>query len=290
MRVHRRGVVRRLREHVNPPPAGRTDHRGQWHWSEFDVATESVGRLWCRVAERPPTGRPPHRAATGASAVVKPPESSGLPVRASSAAAGDRALLDAWAQGDADAGDELVRRYVDVVHRFFASKLDGDIEDLAQTTLLACVQQRAHFRGEASFKTYLLAIARRKLMLHLRKSYRGERALRLNDVSMLDIVGSPSQRVLEREEFRLLAFVLRQLPLELQMTVELFYWEELATADIAIILEVAKGTVKSRLARARELLREGVENAAASPQLRRSTLENLDDWARQLWSGSDREE
>ena len=47
---------------------------------------------------------------------------------------------------------------------------------------------------------------------------------------------------------------LRHLPLDLQVVVELHYWEEHSTAQIATVLEVPQGTVKSRLRRARALL------------------------------------
>ena len=49
---------------------------------------------------------------------------------------------------------------------------------------------------------------------------------------------------------------LRRLPLDLQITIELFYWQELPIADIAAVLEIPVGTVKSRVSRARHALME----------------------------------
>jgi RNA polymerase sigma-70 factor (ECF subfamily) len=56
---------------------------------------------------------------------------------------------------------------------------------------------------------------------------------------------------------------LRRLPVELQVVVELHYWEEQSTAEMAEVLEVPQGTVKSRLRRAREQLEVDLGAAAA---------------------------
>lgn len=200
----------------------------------------------------------------------------------------DYELLQAWGEGNADAGDELVQRYVPVVHRFFRGKVEREIEDLAQRTFLACVEGRERFRADAAFKTYLLAIARRQLMMYLRKRIRGERAMKLNELSMEEVAGSPSQFVGMREELKLLHIVLRRIPVDLQITVELFYWEELPIADVATVLEIPPGTVKSRLSRAREVLKAKILETDASEHLQRTTVQNLEDWARQLRAAFDR--
>ena len=94
--------------------------------------------------------------------------------------------------------------------------------------------------------------------------------------------GSPSEHVALREEQRLLLAALRRLPLDLQITLELYYWEHLPVADIAAVLGVPDGTVKSRLARARDGLRRRIAELAASDHVRTGTLKDLDGWARSL--------
>jgi RNA polymerase sigma-70 factor (ECF subfamily) len=101
------------------------------------------------------------------------------------------------------------------------------------------------------------------------------------DLSVRELGGgsSPSGVVARREEERILLQALRRLPLDQQITLELYYWEELPVADIAEVLDVAVGTVKSRLGRAREALRECIAQLEASDDARERTLSNLDDWA-----------
>jgi RNA polymerase sigma factor (sigma-70 family) len=191
-------------------------------------------------------------------------------------------LLTAWGEGDDRAGEELLGRHVGVLHRFFSSKLRTDVEDLAQATLLASLEGRASFRRDASFKTYLLAIARRQLFMHLRKRFRGDRAMRLQEVSMEAVLGTPSAVVGHREELKLLHRVMQQIPIDLQITLELYYWENLSVAEVGEVLEIPAGTVKSRLSRARDVLRQKILEADADEHLKKSTVHDLEDWARKL--------
>jgi RNA polymerase sigma-70 factor (ECF subfamily) len=192
----------------------------------------------------------------------------------------DAALLRAWRDGDADAGSELFRRHFRSVLRFVRTKVDGELDDLIQRIFLGCVEAIDRFREDAKFKTFLLSIARNQVLLHYRDRARGH-ARRVSDLSVRELGGgsSPSGVMARREEERLLLQALRRLPLDQQMTLELYYWEDLSVADIAEVLDVAAGTVKSRLGRAREALRDCIANLHASDDARERTLTNLDAWA-----------
>ena len=195
----------------------------------------------------------------------------------------DFELLAHWRGGDAAAGNRLLRRHFQTVHRFFRNKVDGDIDDLIQRTFLGLVEALPRFQERAQFKTFLLAVARNHLLLFFRERARLKQR-DAEDVSVHDlgVVDAPSGVIALREEQQLLLIALRRLPLALQITVELFYWEELPIADIAVVLEIAEGTVKSRLGRARAMLREHIEALAQSPTLARNTLTGFDAWAARL--------
>ncbi|MCY1057475.1 sigma-70 family RNA polymerase sigma factor [Nannocystis sp. SCPEA4] len=191
----------------------------------------------------------------------------------------DEALLAAWRAGDRRAGERLFERYYEPVARFFFNKTDAEAE-LIQQTFLACVEGAAKFRGEGSFRSYVFAIAYRQLCRHYRDR-KGDR-LDLTEVSVAAMEPSPSQAMVEGEELRLLLAGLRRIPVDCQVALELLYWEQLTTAEMAAVLEIPEGTVKSRLRRGRALLREAIEALAKSPDLAASTLLGIDTWASAL--------
>jgi RNA polymerase sigma-70 factor (ECF subfamily) len=75
---------------------------------------------------------------------------------------------------------------------------------------------------------------------------------------------------------------LRSIPVDCQVVLELLYWEQLTTVEMAAVLEIPEGTVKSRLRRGRALLREAIEALASSPELAGSTLLGIESWASAL--------
>lgn len=198
------------------------------------------------------------------------------------APADDLDLLERWRKGDDVAGDTLVQRYYPAVRRFFANKVGEGIDDLVQATFLAVLHARERFRQGSKVRTYVLGIARIELLRFLRKRHRGDRAMRTLESSVEELMLTPGSLVARRREQRLLLKALRRLPLEQQMAVELHYWESLPLAEIAEILDVAEGTIKSRLGRARQALRERIQTMEQDPELARTTIDNLDRWASSL--------
>jgi RNA polymerase sigma-70 factor (ECF subfamily) len=175
----------------------------------------------------------------------------------------DLEQLAAWRAGDAAAGEALFERYFEPLCRFFRAKLGDDVQDLIQQTMLACLEGREQIRGD-SFRAYLFAIARRRLFDHLRAAYRAELAS-LGSQSLAHLGTSPSTHVGRNERHALLLAAMAELPLDFQITLELHYWEELSGAEIATVLEISENTVRSRLARAREQLREELAELSRRP-------------------------
>jgi RNA polymerase sigma-70 factor (ECF subfamily) len=204
----------------------------------------------------------------------------------------DRALLLAWRSGDEEAGNTLVQRHFPVVFRFFRSKVADNVEDLVQKTFLGCVESADAYRGEASFRAFVLGIARRQLLAYLRARYRSEAVFDPATQSVQDFATpsgrSPSAVMAARDEERLLVAALRRLPVDFQIAIELFYWEELPIDEIAHVLEVAVGTVKSRLGRSREMLRRYVAELTAQTTPAPPPIDDLDRWARSLRRRFDR--
>lgn len=191
----------------------------------------------------------------------------------------DRDLLLAWRTGDASAGQRLIERHLESVHRFFSNKVPGATDDLVQKTFLACVEAVEAYEGRASFRSYLFAIARNVLFRHYRDQHQGFDPLAVSVSQVAVDERSPADRVTEREEQRLLLRALRALPLELQTLLELAYWEGLGDRELAEIVEVPPGTIKSRLRKARAQLEALMASLAGSPDLLVSSRHTLDAWA-----------
>jgi RNA polymerase sigma factor (sigma-70 family) len=201
---------------------------------------------------------------------------------------GDDALLEAWCRGDAQAGRGLLDRHFHVLYAFFAPRVGDATPDLIQRTLATCVELRERMPRSVSVRAYLLGIARNHLLHHLRKQARERRALERQARTPALHVPSPSAAVGADAEQRRLLRALRRLPLDMQLTIELFFWEELKIDEIAQVLEVAPGTVKSRLARAKDALRTELAREAERAPLR-ATLDSFERWSRALAEGRPRD-
>ncbi len=195
----------------------------------------------------------------------------------------DIELLGSWRAGDTAAGSALFERHFDALCRFFRNKLAGDgVDDLIQRTLLALVENREQFRGDSSFRTYLFTVARHELYAALRRGGRDQARFDPLVQSVHDQAPSPSTLVAQHREHRLLLDALRRIPVELQVVLELYYWEDLSAAELAGVLEIPEGTVRTRIRRARQLLEAALaELGAGEPELH-STLAGLEDWARSI--------
>lgn len=189
----------------------------------------------------------------------------------------DWALLDAWRGGDTAAGERLFQALVDGLTRFFASKLDREVEDLVQDTFVGLLDGAAAFRRETSVRTMAFVIARRRLYDHFARTRRSP--LDFTEVSAIDLGASPASAVAARQEHRRLLLALRTIPLEQQVLLELAYWEGLPGPELALVLDVPANTVRSRLSRARDALAAALARQAESPEQLASTLDDLAAWS-----------
>ena len=160
--------------------------------------------------------------------------------------------LRAWAAGDEAAGRALFERCIDPLYRFFCNKVDHGIDDLIQETLLACVEARDNFRGDASFTSFVLGVARNRLYKRWRHDQRHRARIDFGVTSVADMCPSPSSMAGRSEARDRLLVALRQIPADLQVALELHYWEEMPASAIATVLEIPEGTVRSRLRRGRD--------------------------------------
>jgi len=168
----------------------------------------------------------------------------------------DVRLLGRVASGNRGALAELYGRHAPTLHAYLR-RLVGEpelAEELLQDTLLAVWNGADGFAGRASVRTWLIGVARRQALRRLRR--RDPRMLELTDDLRLT---SPSaeELALARIGHRELMAAIGQLSAIHREALGLLLVEQLSYADMADVLCVPLGTVKSRVSNARgELARE----------------------------------
>jgi RNA polymerase sigma factor (sigma-70 family) len=191
-----------------------------------------------------------------------PAAASGVfrPKRATFGAMDDSHLIAAWRDGDRTAGRVLVERYYEAISRFFANKAGEYADDLIQRTFLICSESLGRFRGDGSVRAFIYGIARNVLYEHIRSRMKATaRKPDFSVSSIVDLAPGVSTVAAQRAEQRVLTEAMQRIPLELQLLLELYYWEELRVSELAEVMGVPPGTIKSRLHRARALLQESIE-------------------------------
>lgn len=191
----------------------------------------------------------------------------------------DKSLLEAWRGGDQASGELLFERYYPAMVRFFASKVSGDPADLVQETFLACLDAKMRIRDARSFRPFLFGIAYNRLKLYYERGRKDASAIDYRSHTAADLSPGPSTMMVRGAQERLLLAALRSIPVEHQIVVELYYWEELTSAAVARVLGQPHGTVRSRIRRARQLLLDALQALGRNPSLTPETKSDLDAWA-----------
>lgn len=191
----------------------------------------------------------------------------------------DIELVQAWRAGDKRAGATLFDRYYPSIARFFRNKVGTEASDLIQNTFLAAFEGLDRMRS-ANFRSYLFAIACNLLRKHFRT--KGREKIDFGTVSVFDLDPSPSRVIAADQQQRLLLEALRHIPVDLQIVLELYYWESMTAAEIAEVLEIPVGTAKTRIRRARQLVHEQLKEVEQRGVPQECTLEDLDAWAEGL--------
>lgn len=199
----------------------------------------------------------------------------------------DWVLLERWQGGRREAGEELMRRYLGLLSRFFHNKVSDpqDVADLVNETLLACTHGQQGIRQSKSFRSYAFGVAFNQLRRYYTKQHKRE--IERDDfeqccVTYLDSVKSHGAVMAEAQEVSLLVQGLRSLPLSYQVVLELSLFEELSGREIGELLDLPTATVHTRLRRGKEYLAIEVQRLAANPEQYDSTVTNFEGWAQQL--------
>ena len=166
----------------------------------------------------------------------------------------DLTWIRRMAVGDTDALGELYARHGAGVLAYLMGRLDDRrlAEEVLQDVMLAAWEAAPGFRGESKVRTWLLTIAHHRAL-----NARRRRRLPLADEAQATDGAGDWEGAAERADLR---SALARLPAGQRTALELVFGHGLTMAEVAEVLGVAPGTVKSRLHRAKRALRAILEN------------------------------
>lgn len=182
----------------------------------------------------------------------------------------DRMLVDRFKNGDQAAFDEMVTRYWDriysMVHQLLRNQQDA--EEVTQDAFIRAHRGLANFRGDSAFSTWLYQIATNLARNRYWYWWRRKRDKSVsidapvsaeNDMTLADVipaeVESPDDITVTQEFVNRIAKGMERLSTKHREILVLRNVKNMSYEEIAAILGISVGTVKSRIARARESLR-----------------------------------
>jgi RNA polymerase sigma-70 factor (ECF subfamily) len=175
----------------------------------------------------------------------------------------DQVLIARARAGDLEAFETLVRVHQDRIYNL-AYRITGnheDAADAAQEAFVRAFQGLARFRQDAAFGTWLHRIATNAALDLVR---RRPAVSPIELPADLSAPGGPEQEASRREISRRVQAALGAVPVEFRAAVVLRDLQGFAYEDIARVLQVPIGTVRSRISRGRDALRAQLADLVAS--------------------------
>ncbi|MBV6272684.1 sigma-70 family RNA polymerase sigma factor [Alcaligenaceae bacterium CGII-47] len=159
-------------------------------------------------------------------------------------------------QGDKHAFSALVTRHQDAVYRFLVrlTRMPDTAQDLTQDTFLRAYQGMAAWRPDAQWKTWVFRIARNLSIDLLRRGQYVHFVELTDEHDTASAQAGPEARMETVQRYHMLEAALAKLVPEHREILLLREIEDMSYEEIAAILDINPGTVKSRIARARAAL------------------------------------
>ncbi|MCF7975188.1 MAG: sigma-70 family RNA polymerase sigma factor [Phycisphaerae bacterium] len=168
-------------------------------------------------------------------------------------------LLQAAQAGNTAAFEQIVQNYQSLVCAITYSGT-GRVEiseELAQETFLSAWKNLQQLTELGKFRAWLCSIARNMLNSH----YRKKKMVSLDSVDTADLsdqAACPADHLIHQEEHTMLEQALMRIPAEYREPMVMYYRQEKSTRDVAEALGLNESTVRTRLHRARHMLREEI--------------------------------
>ena len=187
-------------------------------------------------------------------------------------ASSDEALVKRVQQGDVSAYNILVIKYqhkvAQIISKFVGNS--ADVNDVAQEAFIKAYKAINNFRGESSFYTWLY-----RIVVNAAKTYLESNSKRKNHIDVdseefqsIDSQGvltsreSPDKIIESQELQQVILSAMNELPEELRQAIMLREVEGMSYEDMADLLQIPIGTVRSRIFRARQFIEEKMSKFA----------------------------
>ncbi len=178
----------------------------------------------------------------------------------------DEILVDRCQKGENKAFELLLQKYQRrIFHLIYRITQDPDVvEPLAQEVFMKAYKSISSFKGDSRFYTWLYRIAVNTSLSHRKRGFvedHRERQLEANISEAFPRISSmqsenPEQMFMKKEFLKFLLNCVSRLPEELQTAIVLREFTGLNYEEIADVMQIPIGTVRSRIFRARTRLRE----------------------------------
>jgi RNA polymerase sigma-70 factor (ECF subfamily) len=172
-------------------------------------------------------------------------------------------------RGDLDALSGLIARYQNRLYRYLLRMVrqPAEAEDLFQQTWVRLAEKIRHYDSNRSFEAWLFTLARNLAIDHLRRIRPESLDEPISSDSQGETAGArlasrerpPIERIFEQERAGRLAGALETLPVTYREVLTLRFEEEMKLEEIAQVLDAPLSTVKSRLRRSLDQLRDCLE-------------------------------
>ncbi|MFZ5945972.1 MAG: RNA polymerase sigma factor [Bacillota bacterium] len=168
-------------------------------------------------------------------------------------------LIKNLKKGQEEAFSQLLDTYGDKILQtaFFYLKNREQAQDICQEVLLTVFKEIKKFKGESSLYTWLYRITVNKCYDYSKlKKNQYEKFIDIDDIKEKDLNQSTDEQVLNKIQQENIRKAIQKLEFTYREAIFFFYYQQLKIEEIAEILNCQSGTIKSRLSRGRERLRE----------------------------------
>ncbi len=173
----------------------------------------------------------------------------------------DKELLQLASLGDREIARNIVEKFSPILYQYFLAFHfpEDQAEDLVEETWMNFWASAANFQGRSSLKTWILSIAHHMAQRDFQRKRRNSsffQAIVFHARNFLFQAKDPEEALIREESKLLVNMALATLPEQFREVLFLQYMKELSLQDIATIVGIPEGTVKSRIFKAKQLLKK----------------------------------